>query len=140
VKKMWRSKKVIAIVVAAVLVIGGSVGVVLAADNGDEDGSPPEARHGVLLGRVCEIYEESTGTSIDPEALKDAFAQAQGEMRTEALNNWLQKLVDEDKIIQSQADQWMEWWQSRPDVPIRFGRPGRFSGRPPGGHCAPQNN
>ena len=123
--EMWRSKKFIAIVLAAVLLGGGTVGVVLAADNGDKDGSLPEA----LLDRVCAIYQENTGNDIDSEALKDAFAQASSEMRNEALQSRLQNLVDQGKITQEQADQYLEWWQAKPDVPAGFGFRGRC------GHC-----
>jgi len=137
---MWRSKKFIVIALAAVLLVGSAVGVVLAADNGDEDASPPEARQETLLDKVCAIYEENTGDDIDPEALKDAFAQAQSEMRTEALESRLQNLVELDKITQDEADEYKEWLQSKPDVPIRHGLCGRgghrFGGRP----CPPLNN
>ena len=135
---MWRSKKFIAITLATVLVVGSTVGVVLAADNGDGNGSPPGAQHAALLDRVCAIYEENTGVAIDPQQLKDAFAQASSEMREEALDSYLQNLVDEDKITQEQADQYLKWWQARPeDMPLpgpfgRFGRHG-FDGGMKGG-------
>jgi len=117
---MWRSKKfIIVAVLAAVMLVGTISGVVVAADNGDD--SEPEARYEALLNRVCEIYQEKTGVTIDQEALKDAFAQAQSEMQTEALGNYLQSLVEQDKITQEQADDYLEWWQGRPDVPARFG-------------------
>jgi len=117
---MWRSKKFIVIALAAVLLVGSAAGVVLAADNGDEDGSPPVG-HGALLDRICEIYEENTGITIDPQALQDAFAQARSEMRDEALQNRLQNLVDQGEITQDEADQYKEWWQARPDVAAGFG-------------------
>jgi hypothetical protein len=138
--EMWRSKKFIAIVLAAVLLVGGTVGVVLAADNGDEDGSLPEARPEALLDRVCAIYQENTGNDIDPEALKDAFAQASSEMRNEALQSRLQNLVDQDKITQEQAKQYLEWWESKPDFPFNFGFRGRGGLRGCGRLVAPQNN
>lgn len=139
---MWRSKKFIVIVLAAVLVVGSSVGVMLAADDGN--GSLPKAQHAALLDRVCAIYEENTGTTIDQQALQDAFAQARNEMREEALDKYLQKLVDKGKITQQQADQYKEWWQSKPDIQLpRPPRPGFggdhgpcFGGRP----CPPRNN
>jgi len=134
---MWRSKKFIAIVVAAVLVIGGSVGGILAADTGNEDGSLPEAQHGAMLDRVCAIYQENTGSAIDPGALQAAFDQAKGEMRAEALQSRLQKLVDEDQISQDEADQYLEWWQSKPDVRVGFGFRGRRGFRGMGKLCAP---
>ena len=130
---MWRGKKVMVIALAAILLVGSSVGVVLADDNGDEAGSPPEARHWALLDRVCEIYEENTGTTIDQQALQDAFAQARSEIQAEAMQNRLANLVEQGRIIQDEADQYLEWWQSRPDVSVGFGFRGRGGFRGMGG-------
>jgi hypothetical protein len=117
---MWRSRKLIIAVVLAGVILAGSIGgIVLAADNGDDN--QPDSKYGAILDRVGEIYQEKTGTPLDLEALKDAFAQAQAEMRTEALQNYLQNLVDQGKLTQDEADQYFEWWQSRPDVPVQFG-------------------
>lgn len=116
---MWRSKKLAIVAAVAVVVLAGSIGGAVVAQNGD--GSQPGAQHEALLGRVCQIYQEKTGVAIDQEVFKDSFAQAQGEMRTEALQNRLQSLVDEGKISEDEAEQYLEWWQSRPDVPVRFG-------------------
>jgi len=138
--EMWRNKKFIAIVLAAVLLVGGTVGVVLAADNGDKNGSLPEARPEALLHRVCAIYQENTGNDIDPEALKDAFAQASSEMQNEALQSRLQNLVNQGKITQEQANQYLEWWESKPDFPFNFGFRGRGGLRGCGRLFAPQNN
>lgn len=138
---MWRRKKFIAIVLATMLLVGGTVGVVLAVDNGDEDRSLPEARPEALLDRVCAIYQENTGNAIDPQQLKDAFAQASSEMRNEALQSQLQNLVDQGKITQEQANQYLEWWQARPeDMPLpgpfaRFGSHGFHGDIKWGGGC-----
>ena len=48
--------------------------------------------------------------------MEDAFAQAQSDMRNEALDNYLKNLVSQGKITQQQADQYKQWWQSRPDT------------------------
>ncbi|MFC2016949.1 hypothetical protein ACFLUD_00865 [Chloroflexota bacterium] len=140
---MWRSKKlIIGVVLAAVLLAGSIGGVALAADNGDD--SQPEARYGALLDRVCEIYQEKTGVAIDQEALKDAFAQIQGEIREAALESHLQYLVDEGQITQDEADEYQIWLESRPDVLIGPGMHGFGGGmrgmggmRGFGGLCAP---
>jgi hypothetical protein len=42
-------------------------------------------------------------------------------MQDEAPQNWLQKLVDEDKITQEEADQYLEWWQARPNITFGLG-------------------
>jgi len=108
-------------------------GVVAAADNSSsntEDQSQPSDRHQALLDRACAIYEEETGVAVDSEQLKDALDQAQSEMQGEALESRLQNLVDEGKITQEEADQYLVWWQSRPDIELPL--PG-LGGRGPGG-------
>jgi len=123
---MWQGKKVMVIALAAILLVGSSVGVV-AAQNGDD--SQPNAANQTLLDRVCEIYEENTGTTVDQQALQDAFAQARSEIQAEAMQNRLANLVEQGRITQDEADQYLEWWQARPDVAVGFG----FRGH--GGFC-----
>ena len=75
-------------------------------------------RRQALLDRACAIYEEETGVAIDSEQLKDALNQAQSELGEEALVNLLENLVDEGKMTQGEADQYLEWWQSRPEIDL----------------------
>ena len=131
---MWGSKKFIVAVVLATVVLVGGVGGTVLAQNENEDENQPQARYAALLDKVCAIYEENTGTTIDPQALQDAFVQAQSEMRTEALQNRLQYLVGQGQITDEQAGQYLEWWQSKPDAPVKFGLKGH--GRL-GGCCPP---
>jgi hypothetical protein len=124
---MWKSKKFILVAILAAVMLAGSIGgVVLAADNGDD--TEPEVKYEAVLDRVLEIYEQNTGVAIDKEVLKDAFTQARSEMRTEALETWLNSLVEEGKIEQSEADAYLEWWLAKPDVSLP-GPFGRFGGR-----------
>ena len=118
---MWRKKKfIIAAVLATVVLIGGVGGSVLAHDgNGGEN--QPQSQRVALLDRVCTIYEENTGTTIDSQELKDAFAQAQDEMRAAAMEARLAKMVENGKMTQDEADQYLEWGESRPDVVAGFG-------------------
>ena len=130
---MWRSKKFILITLTVAAILGASIAGIAVAqtENGNGQECQPGARQGALLDRVCEIYQENTGVAIDQGEMKDAFAQAREEMRTEALQNRLQNLVSEGRITQEEADQYQEWLQSRPDVPVRFGFKGcgRIGGR-----------
>ena len=121
---MWRSKKFIIIAVLAAVVLVASIGGVALAQSGDEDN--PQTQQEALLDKVCAIYEQNTGTAIDAQALKEAFAQAQSEMQGEALDKFLQNLVDEGKITQEEADQYKAWLEAKPDVniPITAGLPG----------------
>lgn len=132
---MWHSKKFIIVTVLAVVLLSGSiVSVALAANNGDTQAKAPGED---MLGKVCAIYQQKTGVAIDQEALKAAFTQAQSELQKEREQSRLQDLVEQGKITQEQADQYLEWWQSRPDVPVGFG-PGGHGGFPGmGRQCAP---
>ncbi len=115
---MWRNKKLILMAVLATVLLGAIVGGVAfaQAQNGDE--SQPVDQRGALLDRVCQIYEQKTGVAIDQHILKDSFVQAERELQAEALQNRLQKMVDDGRMTQEQADQYLQWWQSRPDVPL----------------------
>jgi hypothetical protein len=117
---MWRSKKFIIIAVLAVVVLAGSIGGVALAQTSN-DNNQPAAQQQTLLDKVCAIYEQNTGVAIDSGELQKAFDQARSEMRDEALNNYLQGLVDKGKMTQEQADQYKAWLESKPDVPFAPG-------------------
>jgi len=143
----------------AVVVLAGSIGGVVLAQTENGDDSPPGARHGVMLDRVCEIYEENTGVAIDSQELQNAFTQARDEMCDAALENGdrmrpegmlkfrgmdpetmqdrLQKCYNEGEITQEQYEKKMEWIESMPDN----GRFRDFRGfRSWGGSCFQQDN
>ena len=129
---MWKRKWFIPVVVVSVLLVGGVVGgLVAASDNttNTEDQSQATNRYEALLDRVCAIYEEQTGVAIDAEQLKDAVQQARSEMRDEAVANWLQNLVENGKITEEEADQYLEWWEARPDVELPLPRLARLGHR-----------
>lgn len=118
------------VVILSVLLIGGITGGIVAASDDSssaDDQTQLADRYQMLLDRVCDIYEEQTGMAIDAEQLKDAVQQARGELREEALEKWLRKLVDDGELIQEEADQLLQWWQSRPDVELPLPALGRFA-------------
>ena len=128
---MRRSKKIILITLLGILVLAGSIGgVVMATENGDD--SQPEPRHGVILDRVCEIYEDNMGVAINSEELQKAFDQARSEIMTEARNQFRQRLIDEGKVTQEQLDEYDAWLEAKPDDmpfgPGQRGHGGRFGG------------
>jgi hypothetical protein len=132
---MWKRKWFIPVAVASVLLIAGIVGGALVAGSDSsstaDDQNQITDRYQALLDRACAIYEESTGVAIDSEQLKDAFEQAQRELQEEALEIRLQDLVDDGKMTQEEADQYLEWWQSRPDIEVPLpglGGPGSGGG------------
>ena len=116
---MWKNKKVVLLAALAVAILIGSVaaGVTL-AQSGNGNSTQANTRYEELLNKVATIYQQNTGVTIDPQQLETAFTQAQKQMQSEALQTWLQKLVSEGEITQTQADQYLQWWNSKPDVPI----------------------
>ena len=138
---MKRNKKFIIIAVTVATVLALTLSGVGFAEEENGSGSQPGARHEALLDRVCEIYEENTGVALDSEELQNAFVQAQTEMRDEALEARLESLVEQGKITQEEADQFLEWWQSRPATeslqPFRFQGGQGFPSGPRGGAHSP---
>jgi hypothetical protein len=130
---MRKRKWLIPVVLSVVLIGGITGGMIAAADNGSSStvGQNQTAdQYQAFLDRACAIYQENTGVAIDSGQLKDALDQAQSELQEKALESRLQNLVDEGKITQEQADQYLTWWQSRPDIQAPL--PG-LSGPGPGG-------
>jgi hypothetical protein len=117
-KRKW----FIPVVVLFVVLIGGIAGgMIAAADSGSSDPAAQNLTgngYQALLDRACAIYQDNTGVAIDSGQLANALKQARGEMRGDALRSWLQSLVNQGKITQEQASQYLEWWQSRPDVQL----------------------
>jgi hypothetical protein len=106
--KMWRNKKII-IVAAVVAVIAALsiTGVALAQT--DDSSDNPET---TLLAKVATIL------GIDQQTVEDAFAQAQSEIQSEALDSRLADMVSQGTITQEEADQYKAWYESKPDVSI----------------------
>ena len=117
---MSKGKKLVIGTLAAVAILAGSLGgYAVMADTGEdvpeanqESIGPPEAQ---FWARVAEILE------VDQGELKDAVAQARQEMMNEAIETRLDRLVDEGVITDQEAEDYLAWWQERPDVPMGFG-------------------
>ena len=123
---MMRTKRkwlIVAVLAAVIILTAGVIGgVSYAQSNGATTNVDPQKS---LLGRVAIIL------GIDQQKVENAFTQAQKEMQDEALDNHLKSLVEQGVITQQQADQYKQWWQSRPDMPgMDKGFPRGFRGMP----------
>jgi hypothetical protein len=117
---MWRSKKVIVGAVLAVVVLFSSFGGVALAQTGNaEDGKM--AKYQALLDRVCVIYQEKTDDAIDQEVLKNTVWQVIKWTRSEALQDRVQKWVDNGCIEQEKADKAVQWFESKPRFFLKTG-------------------
>ena len=105
---MWRKKKVIllALLAALVLISIGGVVIAQAAEGASGNATQPKT----IMARVAEIL------GIDQQKVEAAFEQAKNEAQLDALKNRLQALVDAGKITQAQADDYLKWWQSKPEM------------------------
>ncbi|MFC2014076.1 hypothetical protein ACFLU8_04285 [Chloroflexota bacterium] len=105
---MSKRMKVLVAMLAAVFVLAiGSTAFVMA----QEKPTPaPEAGVKGLLTRIAGIL------NIPEEDLSNAFKQAQEEMRQEALQRFIDKAIDEGRITQEEADEYLEWWEQRPET------------------------
>ena len=98
-----RKRWIIVSVVMAALAIAITGGAIMAQDE-DEDGSKSFA------GRVAEIL------GLEEDTVGDAMKQAKEDMRDEAVKAKLDALVEDGKMTQEDADAYLEWLESRPDV------------------------
>ncbi len=125
---MWRSKKLIIVAVVAAVVLAGSIGGVVLANDVENQ---PGARHEALLDRIC---KENTGIAIDADELQKAYAEAQSGMQAAAMEDCLAKMVENGVIDETQAQELQEWWESRPEgVPFGPGLRGHGGFRGMGG-------
>ncbi|MDP2920069.1 MAG: hypothetical protein Q8O43_07630 [Dehalococcoidia bacterium] len=106
---MRLSKKAIVVAALVALVLVGILaGITLASDDATSSGK-------TLLARVAAIL------GIDQAKVEDAFKQAQKEMQSEALDNFLKNMVAQGRLTQEQADQYKAWQNARPNLPAEFG-------------------
>ena len=118
-------------ILLALLTLGVTAGAALAYGGGDGD-SPVKSfasRLAVILG-------------LEESKVQDAINQAIDEAREDRLTSKLDRLVTEGSITQEQADQYLSWFQARPDGFLPgsrfhgFGWHPHFGGRLFGGHSA----
>lgn len=115
---MWRSKKVIVIAVLAAILLFGTLGGIALANTGD-DGDTQSTT--TIFDRVAAILQQDENINVTSDQLKNAFVKAQGDLQLDALKARLDALVEEGKIEQSEADEYLEWWQARPEGMFGFG-------------------
>ncbi|MBI2164865.1 MAG: hypothetical protein HYU29_00450 [Chloroflexi bacterium] len=101
-KKRWLF---VPLLVAA-LVLGITGGTVLAQGGGTSGDSPLKS----FATRVAAIL------GLDEAKVQSAFNQAAKEMQDEALQQKLDRMVEQGRLTKEQADQTKQWYQSRPEA------------------------
>lgn len=101
-KRRW----LIVTLLVGVLALGVTGGIVLAQENWTSGDSPLKS----FVSRVAAIL------GLDEAQVQDAFDQAATETANEALQGKLDRLVDQGRLTQEQADEYSQWYQSRPET------------------------
>ena len=109
--RLFRKGLLLGIPVAVILGVVAFGGVALAHGIDRDD----------VSSRVAAILDE------DEESVKNAFDEAARQKADEAVQAWLDKLVEAERITQDEADEYMDWYEDRPDRVLGFGK-GRLSG------------
>ena len=108
------------IAIVAVAAIGFSVALAQENERGDSNASR-------LAAKVAEIL------GLDTAVVDDAIKQARRELRDEAGQKKLNALVEKGRLTQEQADEYLNWIQSKPEgIPAigkqSFGKMGHHKG------------
>jgi low affinity Fe/Cu permease len=119
-KKRW---VLVSAIVAMIAVGVVTTGVILAQET-DAGDSPMSS----FTSRVARIL------NLDEAQVQDAIDQALREMKDESVRHKLDRLVEQERITQEQADEYFEWYQSRPDNFPGFGERKWEFGRDGHGH------
>lgn len=101
----------------------GESSAVVSDNDTDQQTNP----HDIFVSKVAQKL------GLDEETVAAAMDEARDEMRLEALEERLQEAVEEGTITQDEADQILQWEQSRPEALDKLGGPGAGSdtgGRP----------
>ena len=102
-----RRKWLLAIVAVGILAAGLSVGAGFASGGlSSGDGDSPQS---TFISKVASILE------LDEDTVSDAFEQARSEMAEERVEAMLDAKVEKGLITQEEADEYLEWFQDRPD-------------------------
>jgi len=119
---MRKLRIIIPIAIAVVAIATISISVVLAQENekGESNASRLAAKVAVILG-------------LDTAVVDDAIKQARRELRDEAGQKKLNALVEKGRLTQEQADEYLNWIQSKPEgIPAigkqSFGKMGHHKG------------
>ncbi len=112
-KRRW----LLVTLLVVVLAIGVTGGVVLAQSADSESDSPVKS----FIARVAEKL------GLEETQVENAFKEATKEMQDETLLDKLEKQVEQGRLTQEEADEYYQWYQSRPDTltpSMPFGKSG----------------
>ena len=117
---MNKKIKIIAIVLGIVLVVSLIIGSVVLAQDNDSSSSTSTTTTTVTSRQDAFLSALAAKLNISVDQLKTYIKEAQNETQSQYIKDRLQALVDEGKITQAEADQYLEWWNSKPTFSNNF--------------------
>jgi len=102
VKRKW-----LAIPLVTGLLAAGLTGASALAHNGDGEGNTPKETWATKVAEILGIEDEQT--------VKDALQQATREVRLDRLEHRLSHMVEGGVLTQGQADEYLAWYEARPE-------------------------
>lgn len=107
--------KIILVVISAVLVVSLIVGGVVVFANTTTTTTTTNSTTTTTKNPFLTALAKKLGISVDQ--LTQDIQEARSEVQSQALKDRLQKLVDAGKLTQQQMDDYLNWWNSRPQLP-----------------------
>lgn len=102
-------RKWLAIPIVTGLLAVGLTGASVLAHNEDGENNTPRETVAAKVAEILGIEDEQT--------VKDALQQATQEVQLDRLEHRLDHMVEAEVLTQPQADEYLTWYQARPDVP-----------------------
>lgn len=102
-------RKLLAGLIAAVLITAGVVGGVVLAQEDDEESDSDDSP--TFFERVATILGVD---GVDADDLEEAFKQAKHDIETDRISDYLDKLVEKEVVDREAADSYLEWYGDRP--------------------------
>ncbi|MHB8104765.1 MAG: DUF2680 domain-containing protein [Dehalococcoidales bacterium] len=135
---MWQDKKfiiIVALLIVAIAVGGTLGGIALTRSNNNNADRAQSITE--MIDKAANLFQANSNTANIMQGLEKDFGQAGQALKSDAVDSYLKKLVEDGKITQEQADQFKAWLDARPDMPAMNGQteqPGmRFFGMMHGG-------
>ena len=119
-----KKRLIVGVAAAALLAVGLVGGVVVAQEGEESDTDDSESKS--LFERMAEVLNVD---GVDAEDIESAYNQAKQDIQTEKLSAYLDKLVEDEVIDQDTADEYLEWYEDRPEGLPNFGSKRGFGGR-----------
>ena len=112
---MNKKVKIIAIMLGIIILISSIVGGVVFAQDSDSSSDTSTTTTTIVSRQDTFLSALAAKLNISIDQLKTYIKEAQNETQSQYMRDKIDALVAAGKITQDEADQYLEWWNSKPD-------------------------